>query len=29
LPVNWKGDGQEYVLLSGNVREGGMASGIT
>jgi hypothetical protein len=27
LPVNWKGDGQEYVLLSGNVREGGMVDG--
>jgi hypothetical protein len=27
LPVNWKGDGQEYVLLSGNVREGGMIDG--
>jgi len=25
--VNWKGDGQEYVLLSGNVREGGMVDG--
>jgi rhamnogalacturonan endolyase len=27
LPVNWKGDGEEYVLLSGNVREGGMVDG--
>jgi hypothetical protein len=27
LPVNWRGDGQEYVLLSGNVREGGMIDG--
>ena len=27
LPVNWKGDGQEYVLLSGNAREGGMIDG--
>jgi hypothetical protein len=27
LPVNWRGDGQEFVLLSGNVREGGMIDG--
>ncbi|HYE98893.1 MAG TPA: hypothetical protein VEJ18_08280, partial [Planctomycetota bacterium] len=27
LPVNWKGDGQELLLLSGNVREGGMLDG--
>ncbi len=27
LPVNWKGDGQEYVLLSGDTREGGMVDG--
>jgi hypothetical protein len=27
LPVNWRGDGQEYILLSGNVREGGMVDG--
>lgn len=27
LPVNWRGDGQEYLLLSGNVREGGMLDG--
>jgi hypothetical protein len=27
LPVNWKGDGQELVLLSGNPREGGMIDG--
>ena len=27
LPVNWRGDGQELVLLSGNVREGGMIDG--
>ena len=26
-PVNWRGDGQEFALLSGNVREGGMADG--
>jgi len=24
LPVNWRGDGQEFVLLSGNSKEGGM-----
>jgi hypothetical protein len=24
LPVNWRGDGQEFVVLSGNTREGGM-----
>ena len=23
LPVNWRGDGQELVLLSGHAREGG------
>jgi hypothetical protein len=28
LPVNWKGDGQELVLISGNTREGGMADGL-
>ncbi len=27
LPVNWRGDGQEICLLSGNVREGGMIDG--
>ena len=27
LPVNWRGDGQEFALLSGNVREGGMVDG--
>ena len=26
-PVNWRGDGQEFGLLSGNVREGGMIDG--
>jgi hypothetical protein len=28
LPVNWRGDGQEFALLSGNVREGGMVDGL-
>lgn len=27
LPVNWRGDGQEFALLSGNAREGGMIDG--
>jgi rhamnogalacturonan endolyase len=27
LPVNWRGDGIEFVLLSGNVNEGGMIDG--
>jgi hypothetical protein len=27
LPVNWRGDGQEFVLLNGNTREGGMIDG--
>ncbi len=27
LPVNWRGDGQVFALLSGNVREGGMLDG--
>jgi hypothetical protein len=27
LPVNWCGDGQEFILLSGNTREGGMIDG--
>jgi hypothetical protein len=27
LPVNWRGDGQEFILLSGNVQEGGMIDG--
>lgn len=26
-PVNWRGDGQEFALLSTNVREGGMLDG--
>ncbi len=26
-PVNWRGDGQEFALLSANVREGGMIDG--
>ncbi|HZN12106.1 MAG TPA: hypothetical protein VFC61_10525, partial [Blastocatellia bacterium] len=26
-PVNWRGDGQEFALLSSNVREGGMIDG--
>ena len=26
-PVNWRGDGPEFALLSGNVREGGMVDG--
>jgi hypothetical protein len=26
-PVNWKGDGQELLMLSSNVREGGMLDG--
>jgi rhamnogalacturonan endolyase len=26
-PVNWRGDGEEFALLSGNVREGGMIDG--
>jgi rhamnogalacturonan endolyase len=26
-PVNWRGDGQEFALLSANVREGGMVDG--
>ncbi|MPY90815.1 MAG: hypothetical protein GEU99_23245 [Luteitalea sp.] len=25
--VNWRGDGQEFALLSGNVQEGGMVDG--
>lgn len=25
--VNWRGDGQEFALLSGNIREGGMIDG--
>jgi hypothetical protein len=28
LPVNWRGDGQEFVLLSGNSKEGGMIDGL-
>jgi rhamnogalacturonan endolyase len=27
LPVNWRGDGQEFILLSGNKTEGGMIDG--
>lgn len=27
LPVNWRGDGQEFILLSGNPKEGGMLDG--
>jgi hypothetical protein len=27
LPVNWRGDGQEFCLLSGNPKEGGMLDG--
>jgi rhamnogalacturonan endolyase len=27
LPVNWRGDGTEFALLSGNPREGGMIDG--
>ena len=27
LPVNWRGDGQEFAMLSGNSREGGMIDG--
>ena len=26
-PVNWRGDGQEFALLSANIREGGMIDG--
>ncbi|WP_437202731.1 hypothetical protein [Planctomicrobium sp. SH664] len=27
LPINWRGDGQEFILLGGNVRDGGMVDG--
>ncbi|MCL5745290.1 MAG: hypothetical protein M1541_15415, partial [Acidobacteria bacterium] len=27
LPVNWRGDGQEFAMLSANIREGGMLDG--
>jgi rhamnogalacturonan endolyase len=27
LPVNWRGDGREFILLSGNAREGGLIDG--
>ncbi|MGH9338352.1 MAG: hypothetical protein ACRD1R_01875 [Acidobacteriota bacterium] len=27
LPVNWRGDGQEFAFLSGNIREGGLIDG--
>jgi hypothetical protein len=26
-PVNWRGDGQEFAMLSANIREGGMLDG--
>jgi hypothetical protein len=26
-PVNWRGDGQEFAMLSANIREGGMIDG--
>ncbi len=28
LPVNWRGDGQEFAMLSANVREGGLIDGF-
>jgi hypothetical protein len=28
LPVNWRGDGQEFAMLSANVREGGLIDGL-
>ncbi len=28
LPVNWRGDGQEFILLSTSVKEGGMLDGF-
>jgi len=27
LPVNWRGDGQEFAMLSGNVKDGGLIDG--
>jgi len=27
MPINWRGDGQEFALLSGNIAEGGMIEG--
>lgn len=27
LPVNWRGDGQEFILLSGSAKDGGMIDG--
>jgi hypothetical protein len=27
LPVNWRGDGQEFAMLSANIRDGGMLDG--
>lgn len=27
LPVNWRGDGQEFAMLSANMKEGGMIDG--
>ena len=27
IPVNWRGDGQEFAMLSGNIREGGLLDG--
>ncbi len=27
LPVNWRGDGQEFAMLSPNIKEGGMIDG--
>jgi hypothetical protein len=27
-PVNWRGDGREFAMLSGNIREGGMLDGL-
>jgi hypothetical protein len=27
LPVNWRGDGQEFAMLSANIREGGLIDG--
>jgi hypothetical protein len=27
LPVNWRGDGQEFAMLSANIKEGGMIDG--
>ncbi len=27
LPVNWRGDGQEFILINGNTKDGGMMDG--